>query len=170
MKQEELGILLRGYHSSEDLYHLLRSVLGNSDFKTFVYRHYRSVGNVRDFASLASMSIRTFQRRFKSEFRKPVQEWLTERRMENILRELRSTDAGIGHIAAKYGFGTASYFSSYCKQYFGQTPTELRHGAPPDVPIKASSPDVSDTPEGGGADGVESPRGGLKRGNRTYKS
>ena len=45
---------------------------------------------------------------------------------ERILHEIRNTDKCIAEIAADYGFATPSYFTTFCKQYFGQTPTVLR--------------------------------------------
>ena len=100
-------ILLRGYYSLEDLYILLKSVIGSSDnFKDFVLENY--------------------QRKFKEEFKWPVREWLNERRAERILRDIRNTDKSIAEIATSYGFATASYFTVFCKQYFGMTPSELR--------------------------------------------
>ena len=132
LKQEELCILLRGYHSPEELYTLLKSVIGNSDnFKDFVLQNYLHVNDVGGFASLANMSIRNFQRKFKAEFKRPVREWLNERRAERILRDIRNTDKSIAEIAASYGFATSSYFTIFCKQYFGMTPSELRRGSKP---------------------------------------
>ena len=127
LKQEELCILLRGYYSLEDLYILLKSVIGSSDnFKDFVLENYQHVNDVSDFALLAHMSVRNFQRKFKEEFKWPVREWLNERRAERILRDIRNTDKSIAEIATSYGFATASYFTVFCKQYFGMTPSELR--------------------------------------------
>ncbi|WP_282923273.1 AraC family transcriptional regulator [Alistipes putredinis] len=127
LKQEELCILLRGYYSLEELYILLKSVIGNSDnFKDFVLENYQHVNDVSDFALLAHMSVRNFQRKFKEEFKWPVREWLNERRAERILRDIRNTDKSIAEIATSYGFATASYFTVFCKQYFGMTPSELR--------------------------------------------
>lgn len=84
---------------------------------------------MRGFASLANMSIRNFQRKFKAEFKRPVREWLNERRAKRILHNIRNTDRSIAEIAASYGFATSSYFTIFCKQYFGMTPSELRRGS-----------------------------------------
>lgn len=102
-------------------------VIGSSDnFKDFVLENYQHVNDVSDFALLAHMSVRNFQRKFKEEFKWPVREWLNERRAERILRDIRNTDKSIAEIATSYGFATASYFTVFCKQYFGMTPSELR--------------------------------------------
>lgn len=120
-------ILLRGYHSPEELFTLLKSVVSKSDdFKDFVFQNYREINDVRDFASLANMSVRNFQRKFRAEFKRSVREWLNERRAERILRDIRNTDKNIAEIAASCGFATSSYFTIFCKQYFGMTPSALR--------------------------------------------
>ncbi|WP_418409671.1 helix-turn-helix transcriptional regulator [Alistipes putredinis] len=127
VKQEELYILLRGYHRSEDVYSLLHSAIGhNDDFKDFVFRSYKEVDDVSRFAALANMSVRNFQRKFKSEFGCSVREWLIERRAESILWDIRGTDKRISDLASDYGFSTPSSFTSFCKRHFGLTPLELR--------------------------------------------
>lgn len=127
VKQEELCILLRCYYSPEELYTLLKFVIGNDDrFRDFVLRYYKDVNDVSAFAALAHMSVRNLQRRFKAEFKRPVLEWLNERRAEGILREICDTDTSISEIALNHGFTTQSYFTTFCKHYFGKTPLDLR--------------------------------------------
>lgn len=90
-----------------------------------------------DFASLANMTVRSFQRRFKAEFSCTAQEWLIARRAENILNELRSTNKDLTTIAMQYGFSAMSYFTTFCKRHFGMPPSAIRsmrdtkHGAKP---------------------------------------
>lgn len=127
LKQEELCILLRGYYSSEDLYSLLGPIVGTSDnFKDLVLRNYRTIHDIKAFASIANMSVRNFQRRFKAEFNLSAREWLNERRAELILRDIRSSDKKIVEIAVNYGFATPSHFTVFCKQHYGMTPSQLR--------------------------------------------
>ena len=58
VKQEELCILLRCYYSPEELYTLLKFVIGNDDrFRDFVLRYYKDVNDVSAFAALAHMSV-----------------------------------------------------------------------------------------------------------------
>mgnify|MGYP002548413381 CR=1 FL=1 len=138
VKQEELCILLRGYHTPEELYALLHYVVGYSaHFKDFVYEYYKGICNVQDFASLANMSVRSFQRKFKAEFKRPAHEWLQERRAERVLHDLRNTNKTFAEIATDHGFSASSYLITFCKRYFGQTPMNLRTHS------EAFSPDFS---------------------------
>ncbi len=127
VKQEEMCILMRCCYSPEELYTLLKFIIGNNDrFRDFVLRYYKDVNDVGAFAALANMSVRNFQRRFKAEFNRPALEWLNERRAECILREICDTDKSISEIALNHGFTAQSYFTTFCKNYFGKTPLELR--------------------------------------------
>lgn len=122
--------MLRGYYSPEELYTFLKSVVGYSDnFKDFVLHNYKEVNDVATFAALANMTVRTFQRKFKTEFKCQPTEWLRERRAERILYEIRNTDKTITQIAMEHGFATSAYFTTFCKQHFGLTPSALRHRA-----------------------------------------
>lgn len=141
--------LLRGYHGSEDVYSLLHSVIGhNDDFKDFVFRSYKEVDVVSRFAALVRMSVRNFQRKFKSEFGCSVREWLIERRVESILWDIRGTDKRISDLASDYGFSTPSSFTSFCKRHFGHTPSELRR-QPRSMSFHNMQAPFPDFPEGG---------------------
>ena len=95
------------------------------------------------------MSLRNFQRRFKIEFKRSAHEWLNDRRAERIFRDIRGTDKELAEIAVDYGFATSSYFTTFCKQYFGKTPSALRRQSDDEIP-KGPRAVVSEIPEGGG--------------------
>lgn len=146
VKQEELFILLRGYHCSEEVYALLRSIIDyNDNFKDFIFRYYSKVNDVSEFAALAHMSVRNFQRKFKSEFHCSVRMWLVERRAESVLWGIRCTDKRISELASDYGFSTPSSFTTFCKRHFSLTPSELRRQPFPSSPRSARGvfPDFS---------------------------
>lgn len=132
------------------MYSLLHSVIGhNDDFKDFVFRSYKEVDDVSRFAALAHMSVRNFQRKFKSEFGCSVREWLISRRAESILWDIRGTDKRISDLASDYGFSTPSSFTSFCKRHFGHTPSELRR-QPRSMSFHNMQAPFPDFPEGGG--------------------
>lgn len=129
-KQQELFILLRAFYSPEELYDLLRSAIGREvGFKDFVLRHYAEISDVKTFAIQAKMSLATFQRKFKQEFGRPVSQWLTERRAERLLRELRNTDKNLSTIAQEMNFSSLNYLCVFCRQHFGMKPSEVRCAA-----------------------------------------
>ena len=127
LKLQELFLLLRAYYSKEDLARMFSPVLGiDADFRQFVLEHYREFVDVKQFASLANMTVSTFQRKFKHEFKKPVNEWLLDRKCELIIRDLKTSLKTINEISEDYGFSSLQYFSNFCKHQFGKSPTELR--------------------------------------------
>lgn len=127
LKLQELFLLLRAYYSKEDLARMFSPILGiDADFRKFVGEHYREFVDIRQFASLANMTVSTFQRKFKHEFKKPVNEWLLDRKCELVIRDLKTSLKTINEISEDYGFSSLQYFSNFCKRQFGKTPTELR--------------------------------------------
>lgn len=119
--------MLRAYHSKEELFALFSPVLRKNDaFRLFVLQNYKAVSGVEDFASLANMSVRSFQRRFKASFGCSLREWLVARKSEQLLQEIRSSEKSLTDIAAEFGFTGMSYFATFCKNNLGKTPTELR--------------------------------------------
>ena len=91
-----------------------------------MFRHHKEVADVSEFAKLANMTVRSFQRHFKQEFSCSAREWMSERRAERILRELRTTDKELFEIATEFGFTAMSYFTAFCKKHLGMPPSELR--------------------------------------------
>ena len=102
--------MLRAYHSKEELYALFSGVLRRDNrFKQFVLQNYLKVADVNEFASLANMSVRSFQRKFKAEFGSSLRDWLLARKAERVLHELRTTDRSLIDIAMDFGFSAMSY-------------------------------------------------------------
>ena len=127
LKLQELFILLRVYYSKEDLAKMFSPILGLDDkFRELVLSHYKEFVDIKQFAALLNMTPSTFQRKFKSEFKKPVNEWLMDRKCELIIRDIKTTGKTINEISDEYGFSSTQYFSNFCRRQFGKTPTQLR--------------------------------------------
>ena len=88
--------------------------------------NYENVTDVKHFAALLHMPVTTFQRKFKKHFKTPVKQWLLDRKAERMLSDIKTTNRSITDLSKRYGFSSVSYFSNFCKHYFGKTPTELR--------------------------------------------
>ena len=97
-----------------------------SSFEYFVLQNHLKVKTVEELAQLGGYTVVTFRRIFNSVFHKPVYEWMMEKRKENIVYELRYTDATISEICYKYGFESLPHFSNFCKKNFGTSPRGLR--------------------------------------------
>ena len=93
------------YYSDYDLSILVHTLSRyTSSFEYFVLQNHLKVKTVEELAQLGGYTVVTFRRIFNSVFHKPVYEWMMEKRKENIVYELRYTDATISEICYKYGF------------------------------------------------------------------
>lgn len=126
-KIQELFILFRAYYTKEELTLFFYPILGkNIDFKDFVLANYKTVSDINEFAQKANMSQATFNRRFKEAFNQPVHKWLSARKAEHILRDIKISDMSLEEIANLYGFSSAAYLATFCKRHYKKSPTELR--------------------------------------------
>lgn len=126
-KLQELFILIRAYYSKEELAYFFYPIMGKDiDFKDFVLTNYTSIFEVSDFAHKANMTVATFNRRFKEAFHQSAHKWLTARKAERILRDIKISNMSFDEIAAQYGFSSAAYLATFCKQHYYKSPTELR--------------------------------------------
>lgn len=71
-------------------------------------------------------SIVTFRRTFLRLFNCPVAQWLRQKRAEQVLKLLRTTQLPLQEIAEQCGFANQSYLSDFCKRNLGDTPVNIR--------------------------------------------
>ena len=95
-------------------------------FRNLVLTHYRKANNTEELAELCGYGIHTFRRVFKKEFDIPVYQWLIKKRAENIRYRLSQSFVPLTDIIDEFNFSSAQHFNSFCKQYLGDTPGNLR--------------------------------------------
>jgi transcriptional regulator GlxA family with amidase domain len=74
----------------------------------------------------ASMSIRTFTRRFRDETGTSPNQWLTRQRVDYARRLLESTDLPVDQIAHAAGLGTAASLRGHLRTSIGVSPSTYR--------------------------------------------
>lgn len=74
----------------------------------------------------ASMSIRTFTRRFREETGTSPNQWLTRQRVDCARRLLESTDLPVDQIARAAGLGTAASLRGHLRTTIGISPSTYR--------------------------------------------
>ena len=74
----------------------------------------------------ASMSIRTFTRRFREETGTSPNQWLTRQRVDYARRLLESTDLSVDQIAHAAGLGTAASLRGHLRTTIGVSPSTYR--------------------------------------------
>ena len=81
---------------------------------------------VATLAKRASMSARTFARRFVDETGRTPMQWVTDQRVLFARRLLEETDLDIDRVADKSGFGTATLLRHHFRRVIGVTPSDYR--------------------------------------------
>ena len=81
---------------------------------------------VASLATRASMSGRTFARRFVDETGRTPMQWVTDQRVLFARRLLEETDLDIDRVADRSGFGTATLLRHHFRRIVGVTPSDYR--------------------------------------------
>jgi AraC family transcriptional activator of pobA len=92
----------------------------------FIERHYHERISLRDVASAVNMSsghLTTVVRRKTS---RPVQEWITERRLAQARRLLAETDLTITEVGRRVGYTDPVYFVRIFRRAHNATPLQWR--------------------------------------------
>ncbi len=79
-----------------------------------------------ELAAYASMSVRTFNRRFREETGLTPMRWLTQRRVDRARELLESTDHTVDRVATEAGFGTAASLRQHFVAGVGVAPGVYR--------------------------------------------
>jgi transcriptional regulator GlxA family with amidase domain len=95
---------------------------------------------VATLAKRASMSARTFARRFVDETGRTPMQWVTDQRVLYARRLLEETDLDIDRVADRSGFGTATLLRHHFRRVIGVTPSDYRRSfACGDDPVRAAT-------------------------------
>lgn len=82
--------------------------------------------SLKEWAGVASMSVRTFTRRFRGEVGLSAAKWLARQRLDHAKHLLEATDQSVEQIAAAVGFGTAVSLRQHLHGDIGVSPTAYR--------------------------------------------
>jgi transcriptional regulator GlxA family with amidase domain len=88
--------------------------------------HLDQALSLRELAAQASMSVRTFTRRFRDETGISPAVWLIQQRVERARQLLENTDLPVDRIAAQAGFGTATSMRQHLHATLGISPSLYR--------------------------------------------
>ncbi len=77
-------------------------------------------------AGQASMSVRTFNRRFRAETGQTPGTWLVQQRLQHAQQLLETSDFGVDEVASRSGFGTAASLRAHLRAATGVSPSAYR--------------------------------------------
>lgn len=126
LMQREFFLLIRGFYKRQEIAMLFYPIIGKEmDFKDFVMRNYTQVNNIEQLISLSNLGRSRFFAKFNETFGMTAKQWMLKQRNQLILEKMTEPGIYIKDIIEELGFDSQVYFSRYCKQHFGCTPSEL---------------------------------------------
>lgn len=120
-----LSVLRELYAKGELAAFFTQAFTGDHEFKAQVLKVYSNADSVKELAYKMNISISTLKRKFQSAFGMSVKQWLIQKRKERLLYDITQTKMSIAELAEKYKL-TGNYLSTFCREHFGKSPTELR--------------------------------------------
>ncbi|MCD7969334.1 MAG: AraC family transcriptional regulator [Alistipes sp.] len=84
----------------------------------------------RDIAQLVGLSLSGFEKRFRRVFRTSFYRWRQQKRLEAILRDLRSGNKTLSELAAGHGFNSVQHFGFFVKRHTGLSPGRIVRYSP----------------------------------------
>jgi transcriptional regulator GlxA family with amidase domain len=109
---------------------------------SWMQRHLGEPVTVRQLATRARMSERTFARRFVQETGTTPVRWLTGQRILLAQELLEETTETVDVIADRAGFGNAAALRHHFRAWRGTTPQAYRHAFCPDTRDTRDAPDA----------------------------
>ncbi|SLM88540.1 GlxA family transcriptional regulator [Brevibacterium yomogidense] len=82
--------------------------------------------SLQDFATQATMSVRTFTRRFRAEIGMSARQWLIQQRTERARELLEDSDLPIDEVSERSGFGTSVSLRQHFRDTLNTTPSAYR--------------------------------------------
>jgi AraC family transcriptional regulator, transcriptional activator FtrA len=98
-----------------------------NDTIDWIRHHLSDDITIDDMARHATMSSRTFARRFRNELGVAPHQWLTQQRVVRAQELLETTDASIDHIAQTAGFGSAATLRHHFHRETMTSPSDYRN-------------------------------------------
>lgn len=127
LMQREFFFLLRGFYKRQEIATLFHPIIGKEmDFKDFVIHNYTKVSNIEQLISLSNLGRSRFFTKFNEAFGMTAKQWMLKQKNQQILEKMTEPDIYIKDVIEELGFDSQVYFSRYCKQHFGCTPSQLK--------------------------------------------
>lgn len=128
LKTEELFLLLNAYYSETERQRFFYYE-GNRDsqFFYFVLSNYHKVKTVKEFATLAGVSLSSFEKIFRRVFETAPRKWMKQKRVEQLRDELLYSEKPLKVVSEICGFASPSHMTGFCRKHLGMTPGEVRN-------------------------------------------
>lgn len=126
LMQREFFFLLQGFYKRQEIAMLFYPIISKEmNFKDFVIHNYTKVSNIKQLILLSNLGRSRFFAKFNEAFGMTAKQWMLKQKNLQILEKMTEQDIYIKDIIEELGFDSQVYFSRYCKQHFGCTPSQL---------------------------------------------
>ena len=127
-KQTELLYLIRWYYSKKELAALFRPMLGRDiQFRSMVFQFIKQGKNVNEMAEACHLSESGFRNKFKREFAQTPHQYIMTRKKAVILDAISNGTESFTRIALDNNMAGLNALDKFCREQFGQTPSEIRN-------------------------------------------
>lgn len=100
--------------------------VSTAEVREWALQHLDRPLSIDDLARRASMSRRSFTRRFREETGQSPTQWLTRQRVEHARRLLESSELTVDQIAQRAGLGTGVSLRQHLRAVLGVSPSAYR--------------------------------------------
>ena len=126
IKEEEFFLVFRWFYTQEEFITLFHPIIGEApDFRSIVIKNYKQSKTVDELARNIGMSRSNFDTKFKETFGVPPKQWMLKRKAQSIRYYMSKPNITISDVIREYDFGSFAQFNRFCKQQFGQSPSQL---------------------------------------------
>lgn len=108
------------------------------ELKNFLDNHFDQDIRITEIADKMYVSQHYLSRSFTKQFGKSITEYLVEKRLEKVRRDLFETEKSVTDIAFSAGFNNINSFNRLFKKYQGLTPSEYRKEVKAHVQVETS--------------------------------
>ena len=128
-KIKELLMLMRMYYTKEQLYDFFYLILSaDTAFSEYVRMKWDQYPSIEELAKSMHYTRRQFTTRFIKVFGMNPRRWMMEVRANKVFNDITSTRKQFKRIAADNMFYSDTYFTKFCKNMLGGTPSQVRAG------------------------------------------
>lgn len=128
LKIKELVLLLLQSKNISSILELISNLYSPKKvhLKEVIKLHLYSNLTIEELAKLCNLSISSFKRQFKKEFKDSPNNYINSQRIQKAKKLLSITNLSISEIAYQVGFNDPLYFTRSFKKKIGSTPTQYR--------------------------------------------
>lgn len=128
LKVKELILLLINADQAGTITHLLAGLFSPDSFsiREVVEAHWYDDLSLEELASLSSMSVSSFKRKFRETYQDTPSHYIKTKRLARACNLLRTTPMAVSEIGYECGFNDPGYFTKVFRSQYQITPTEYR--------------------------------------------